>query len=115
MQQWWQCGRDSQRNRDRAAAELLIDAHHSLLILLFDVRYRVDGPPPTIVFPTSSSTPPVRTINSMSSFYQDTTAALAPEYLDVYVSAVKDTEPFGFSVQTLDESSASSRRSYLDI
>ena len=38
---------------------------------------------------------------------QDAAGALAPEYLDVYVSAVKDTEPFGFSVQVLNDSSKS--------
>lgn len=37
---------------------------------------------------------------------QDSSAALAPEYLDVYVSAVRDTDPFGFSVQILDDKSA---------
>jgi staphylococcal nuclease domain-containing protein 1 len=31
--------------------------------------------------------------------------ALAAEYLDVYVSAVRDSDPFGFSVQILDDSS----------
>jgi staphylococcal nuclease domain-containing protein 1 len=31
--------------------------------------------------------------------------ALAPEYLDVYVSAVRDSDPFGFSVQVLDTKS----------
>ena len=31
--------------------------------------------------------------------------ALAPEYLDVYVSSVRDTDPFGFSVQILDTDS----------
>lgn len=35
----------------------------------------------------------------------DTSAALAPEYLDVYVTAVKDSDPFGFSVQILDDKS----------
>ncbi|KAK1924792.1 transcription factor [Papiliotrema laurentii] len=35
----------------------------------------------------------------------DPSAALAPEYLDVYVSAVRDTDPFGFSVQILDDKS----------
>ena len=37
----------------------------------------------------------------------DTAAALAPEYLDVFVSAVRDTDPFGFSVQVLDDKSGS--------
>lgn len=36
---------------------------------------------------------------------EDATAALAPEYLDVYVSAVRDSDPFGFSVQILDDKS----------
>ena len=31
--------------------------------------------------------------------------ALAPEYLDVFVSSVRDTDPFGFSVQILDTDS----------
>jgi staphylococcal nuclease domain-containing protein 1 len=35
----------------------------------------------------------------------DTSAALAPEYLDVFVSAVRESDPFGFSVQILDDSS----------
>lgn len=35
----------------------------------------------------------------------DMSAALAPEYLDVYVSAVRDSDPFGFSVQILDDKS----------
>lgn len=34
--------------------------------------------------------------------------ALAPEYLDIYVSAVRDTEPFQFSIQVLDDSSVAS-------
>jgi hypothetical protein len=37
----------------------------------------------------------------------DTGAALAPEYLDVYVSSVRDSDPFGFSVQVLDDKSES--------
>ena len=35
----------------------------------------------------------------------DDTAALAPEYLDVYVSSVKENDPFGFSVQILKSDS----------
>ncbi|KAK4688228.1 staphylococcal nuclease domain-containing protein 1, partial [Tremellales sp. Uapishka_1] len=34
--------------------------------------------------------------------------ALAPDYLDVYVSAVRDSDPFGFSVQILDDKSVAS-------
>ncbi|CAD6585030.1 MAG: hypothetical protein TREMPRED_004014, partial [Tremellales sp. Tagirdzhanova-0007] len=34
--------------------------------------------------------------------------ALAPEYLDVFVSSVRDTDPFGFSVQILDTDSVAS-------
>ncbi|RXK36714.1 staphylococcal nuclease domain-containing protein 1 [Tremella mesenterica] len=37
----------------------------------------------------------------------DGLGALAPEYLDVYVSAVRDSDPFGFSVQVLDPPSVS--------
>ena len=36
---------------------------------------------------------------------QDDNAPLAMEYLDVYVSAVKDSDPFGFSIQVLSGSS----------
>ncbi|ORX39823.1 hypothetical protein BD324DRAFT_615122 [Kockovaella imperatae] len=39
---------------------------------------------------------------------QDATGALVAEYLDVYVSAVKDSEPFGFSVQVLNDNSVAS-------
>jgi hypothetical protein len=38
---------------------------------------------------------------------QDDSAPLALEYLDVYVSAVKDSDPFGFSVQVLSENGTS--------
>ena len=38
---------------------------------------------------------------------QDDGGALTPEYLDVYVSAVRDSDPFGFSVQILDKTSES--------
>ena len=34
--------------------------------------------------------------------------ALAPEYLDVFVSSVRDSDPFAFSIQILDEKSAPS-------
>lgn len=37
----------------------------------------------------------------------DDSAALAPEYLDVYVSCVKENDPFGFSVQILKPESMS--------
>jgi staphylococcal nuclease domain-containing protein 1 len=37
----------------------------------------------------------------------DDSAALAPEYLDVYVSSVKEDDPFGFSVQILKSDSMS--------
>ncbi|RSH91298.1 hypothetical protein EHS25_009597 [Saitozyma podzolica] len=33
----------------------------------------------------------------------DSSTALAPEYLDVTVTAVRDSDPFGFSVQVLDD------------
>ena len=42
---------------------------------------------------------------------QDDAGALRPEYLDVYVSAVRDSDPFGFSVQILDKSSESLNQS----
>jgi staphylococcal nuclease domain-containing protein 1 len=35
----------------------------------------------------------------------DTGAALAPEYLDVFVSAVREDDPFQFSVQILNSTS----------
>jgi hypothetical protein len=35
----------------------------------------------------------------------DAGAALAPEYLDVVVSSVRDTSPFSFSVQILKQDS----------
>ncbi|WVF72237.1 hypothetical protein IAT40_007049 [Kwoniella sp. CBS 6097] len=38
----------------------------------------------------------------------DESAALAPDYLDVYVSSVKDSDPFGFSVQVLEKDSVAS-------
>ncbi|WVR05260.1 hypothetical protein IAU60_002272 [Kwoniella sp. DSM 27419] len=38
----------------------------------------------------------------------DSSAALAPDYKDVYVSSVKDTDPFGFSVQILEQDSVAS-------
>ncbi|KAK8869858.1 hypothetical protein IAR55_000426 [Kwoniella newhampshirensis] len=38
----------------------------------------------------------------------DESGALAPDYLDVYVSSTKEAEPFGFSVQVLDRDSVAS-------
>lgn len=40
----------------------------------------------------------------------DSTGALAPEYLDVYVSSVRDSDPFSFSVQILDADSQSTSK-----
>ena len=39
---------------------------------------------------------------------EDAGSALSPEYLDVYVSSVKDSDPFGFSVQVLDDKNVAS-------
>jgi staphylococcal nuclease domain-containing protein 1 len=44
----------------------------------------------------------------------DSTGALAPEYLDVYVSSIKENDPFGFSVQILKSDSESSLRYQAD-
>jgi staphylococcal nuclease domain-containing protein 1 len=41
-------------------------------------------------------------------------AALPPKYIDVYVSAVKEQDPFSFSVQTLEPSSESANTSSSD-
>jgi hypothetical protein len=44
----------------------------------------------------------------------DSTGALAPEYLDVYVSSIKENDPFGFSVQILKSDSESNLETQAD-